>query len=64
MQPPEFRQEFLGYRPRLDGLREGGIGSVMIEYCRSYLKKVFLASYRGVDFFCGQRFFDYLDPDK
>jgi len=45
------RHEFIGYRPRLDGLRTVAIGVVLLEHYGGYLAKHFLAGYYGVDLF-------------
>ena len=45
------RHEFIGYRPRLDGLRTLAIGLVLIEHFGSYLVNFFMAGYYGVDLF-------------
>jgi len=50
-QTAQSRQEFLGYRPRLDGLRAVAIGAVLVEHFGSYLANFFLTGYYGVDLF-------------
>ncbi|MEJ8566906.1 acyltransferase family protein [Elongatibacter sediminis] len=45
------RREFIGYRPRLDGLRAVAIGAVLTEHLGGYLAKPFMAGYYGVDLF-------------